>query len=145
MLVPDLLGLEVLLVLLLVDLLEDVLEATIVLLEDSVLGAHVEGKTLAEGHLEGGVGEASDGIIGVVLALSDTTTLEVVDLEVLRLTTGRGEDQLELTSAGDDTVLGTVLVTEGVTANNNRLGPARDQAGNAGNDNGLTEHGTATR
>jgi hypothetical protein len=32
-----------------------------------------------------------------------------------------------------------------VTANNNRLSPARDQAGNAGNDNGLTEHGTATR
>lgn len=145
MLVPDALGIEVLLVLLLEDILEDVLEATIVLLEDSVLGAHVEGKTLHESHLEGGVGEASDGLIGVVLALGDTTTLEVVDLDALGLTTGRGVDQLELTGARDDTVLGTVLVTEGVTANNNRLGPARDQAGNAGNDNGLTEHGTATR
>lgn len=144
-LVPDVLGLEVLLVVLLEDLLEDVLEAAIVFLEDSVLGAHVEGKTLHESHLEGRVGEASNRLIGVVLALSDTTALEVIDLDALGLTTDRGVDQLELTGTGDDTVLGTVLVTEGVTANDNGLGPARDQAGNAGNDNGLTEHGTATR
>jgi len=143
-LVPDLLGIEVLLVVLMEDLLEDVLEAAIVLLEDSVLGAHVQGKALHEGHLEGGVGKASDGLIGVVLALGDTATLEVVNLDTLGLTTDRGVDQLELTGAGDDTVLGTVLVTESVTANNNGLGPARDQAGNAGDNNGLTEHGTAT-
>jgi hypothetical protein len=89
------------------------------------------------------VGEALDGLIGVVLALSDTTALEVVDLDALGLTTDRGVDQLELTGAGDDTVLGTVLVTESVTANDDGLVPARHKAGNAGDDNGLTEDGTA--
>jgi hypothetical protein len=90
------------------------------------------------------VGEASDGIISVVLALGNTTTLEVVDLDTLGLATNGSVDELKLTGTGDDTVLGTVLVTEGVTANDNGLGPARDQAGNTGNDNGLTEHGTTT-
>jgi len=143
-LVPDLLGLEVLGVLLLVDLLEDVLEATIVLLQDGVLGAHVQGKTLQESHLERGVGEATDGVISVVLALSDTTTLEVEDLDALGLTTLGGVDQLELAGAGDDAVRGTVLVTEGVTANDDGLVPARHQARDGGDDDGLTEDGTTT-
>lgn len=42
-LVPDLLGLELLLVVALVDLLKDILEASIVLLQNGVLGGHVEG------------------------------------------------------------------------------------------------------
>jgi hypothetical protein len=141
-LVPDLLGLKVLGVVLLVDLLEDVLEATVVLLQDGVLGAHVQGKTLHESHLERGVGEATDGIISVVLALSDTTALEVEDLDTLGLTTLGGVDQLELTGTRNDTVLGTVLVTEGVAADNDGLVPARNQAGNGGDDDGLTENGT---
>ena len=142
-LVPDVLGVELLLVLSLEDLLEDVLEAAVVALQDGVLGAHVQRETLEEGHLERGVGEATDGLIGVVLALSDTTTLEVVDLNLLGLTTNGGVDQLELTGTGDDTVLGTVLVTESVTTNDNGLAPARDQAGNGRDDDGLTEDGTA--
>ena len=143
-LVPDLLSVEVLGVVLLEDLLEDILEAAIVLLEDGVLGAHVQGETLHESHLERGVGEATDGVISVVLALSDTTALEVVDVDALGLTTLGGKDELELTGAGDDTVLGTVLVTEGVTANNDGLVPARHQTGNGGDDDGLAENGTTT-
>ena len=141
-LIPDLLGLEVLGVVLLVDLLEDVLETAIVLLQDGVLGAHVQGETLHESHLEGGMGEATDRVISVVLALSNTATLEVVHVDALGLTTLGGVDHLELTGTGDDTVLGTILVTEGVAANDNGLVPARDQAGNGGDDDGLTEDGT---
>jgi len=143
-LVPDALGIEVLLVILVEDLLEDILEAAVVALQDGVLGAHVEGKTLHECHLERGVGEAGDGLISVVLALSDTAALEVVDLDALGLTAVSGSvDQLELTGARDDTVLGTVLVTEGVTTDNNGLVPARHKARDAGDDDGLTEDGTA--
>jgi len=43
MFIPELLALELLLVLLVVDILEDVLEASIVALEDGVLGGEVEG------------------------------------------------------------------------------------------------------
>jgi hypothetical protein len=90
------------------------------------------------------MGEATDGLIGVVLALGNTTAaLEVVDLDALGLTAGRGEDELKLTGARDDTVLSTVLVTESVTANNDGLVPARHQTGDAVNDDGLTEDGAA--
>ena len=44
----------------LVDVLKDVLEATVIALEDSVLGAHVQWPLLLDGVLEARVGEASD-------------------------------------------------------------------------------------
>lgn len=141
-LVPDALGIEVLLVLGLVDLLEDVLEATVVLLEDGVLGAHVQGQTLEQGQLEAGVGKAADRLVSVVLSLSDTGALEVEDLDALGLATSRGVDKLELTGARDQTVGGTVLVTESVTTDDDGLRPARDDTGDARNDNGFTEDGT---
>ena len=52
--------------LLLVDLLEDVLEAPVVLLEDGVLGAEVHRPAFQQSHLEGAVGEVPDGFIRVV-------------------------------------------------------------------------------
>lgn len=144
MLVPDLLGLELRLVGGVVELLEDILETAIVLLEDGVLGAHVERELLVNGKLERSVGETSDGLVGVVLSLGNTTTvLELVDLNLLGLTTLGGEDHGELSGAGEDGILGTVLVTEGVAADDDGLLPARDEAGNAGDDNRLTEDGTA--
>jgi ferredoxin-fold anticodon binding domain-containing protein len=57
MLVPDTSSFEVLLVLRLVNLLEYILELSIVGLEDGVLGAHVQRQLLVDGHLEGSVGE----------------------------------------------------------------------------------------
>lgn len=142
-LVPDALGVKLLLVVLLEDLLEDILEAAIVFLEDGVLGAHVKGQTLEEGNLETGMGEAADGVIGVVLGLGNTTASVVEDLDGLGLTTLGGVDQLELTGARDDPVGGTVLVTEGVTADDYGLGPARDETGDGGDNDGLTEDRTA--
>ena len=142
MLVPDTLGLESLLVLGIVDLLEDILEAAIVLLEDGVLGAHVEGKALVNGELERSVGEALNGLISVVLGLGNTAAVLVVEnIDDLGLTTLGGVDHLELTGAGSNEVLGAVLVTEGVAANDDGLLPAGHEAGNAGNDDGLTEDG----
>lgn len=141
-LIPDLLRLELLLVLLVVDLLEDVLEAAIVLLQDSVLGAHVERQTLEEGQLEGSVSKSTDGLISVVLDLGNTRALEVIDLNALGLAARRSEDQLQLTGTRDQAVGGTVLITESVTTDDDGLRPARDETGNTGNDNGLTEDGS---
>jgi len=143
-LIPDASGLEILLVLGVVELLEDILEATIVLLEDGVLGAHVEGKLLVKGELERSMGEALDGLISVVLSLGNTTAvLVVVDLNLLGLTTLGGVDHGELARAGGNEVLGAVLVTESVAANDDGLLPARNQAGDAVDDDGLTEDGAA--
>jgi hypothetical protein len=144
MLVPDVLGVKVLLVSGLVDLLEDVLETAIVLLQDGVFGAHVQREALSKSELETGVGEAADGVISVVLGLSDTATLEIVDLDGLGLAAHRGVDELKLSRSRNDTVSSTVLVTESVTTDDDGLGPAGNKAGNAGNDNGLTENSSAT-
>lgn len=141
-LVPDLLLLELLLVLVVVDLLEDVLEAAIVLLQDGVLGAHVQGQALEKSQLERGMSEATDGVIRVVLSLGNTSALEVVHLNALGLAASRSVDQLKLAGTGDQTVGSTVLVTEGVTTDDDGLRPARDEAGDTGNDNGLTEDGS---
>ena len=141
-LVPDALGVKFFLVALLENLLEEVLEAAIVLLEDGVLGAHVQRQVLHQGHLEAGVGKATDGVIGVVLGLGNTTARVVEDLDGLGLPVGGGVDQLELTRARDHPVGSTVLVTKGVTTNDNGLVPARDETGDGGDDDGLTEDST---
>lgn len=50
----------------LVDVLEDVLEAAVVLLEDGVLGAQVQRPAFGQRHLEGAVRKVSDGLVRVV-------------------------------------------------------------------------------
>lgn len=143
-LVPDLLGLELLLVLGIVKLLEDVLEAAIVLLQNGVLGAHVQRVALVKSELEGSVGKAADRLVGVVLGLGNAAALlELEDLNLLGLAALRSVDHGELARAGNDTVLGAVLVTKGVTANDDGLLPSGDETGDAGDDDGLTEDGAA--
>lgn len=124
MLVPDLELVELLSVGGIVDLLEDILESSVVLLQDGVLGGHVQWELLLDGKLEGSVSESGDGLISVVLSLGDTSVLEVVDLNLLWLSTLWGEDHGELSLALNDGVLSTVLVTEGVAANDDWLLPA---------------------
>jgi hypothetical protein len=124
-LVPDLGGLELLLVLAVVDGLEDILELAVVCLEDGVLGAHVEWQLLVQRHLEGSVCEAGNGVGGVVLGLRNAAlSWEVVDLDDLRLAALGCVDHLECAFAGDNAVLCTVLVAESVTADDDGLLPA---------------------
>ena len=143
-LVPDALGVKVLLVVLLENLLEEVLEAAIILLENGVLGAHVQRQLLHESHLEAGVRKTTDRLIRVVLRQGNTTTGEVVDRDCLRLATLGRVSQLQLPGAGDNSVCSPVLVTKGMTTNDNRLAPAGHQTGNAGDDDGFTENSAAT-
>ena len=143
-LVPDALGVKVLLVVLLENLLEEVLEAAIILLENGVLGAHVQRQLLHESHLEAGVRKATDRVIRVVLRQGNTTSGEVVDRDCLRLATLGRVSQLQLPGAGDNSVCSPVLVTKGMTTNDNRLVPAGHQTGNAGDDDGFTENSAAT-
>lgn len=59
--------------LLLIDFLKDVFKATVVLLEDCVLGAEVERPGFGQRHLEGAVSEVTDGLVRVVHAQSYAT------------------------------------------------------------------------
>jgi hypothetical protein len=125
-LVPDLLGLKLLGIGGIIDLLEDVLETAIILLQDGVLGGHVQGKALGDGKLERSVCKSGDGLIGVVLGLGDTTTVEVVNLNLLWLSSLGSEDHGELTLALDHGILSTILVTESMAADDDGLLPSRN-------------------
>lgn len=142
-LVPDLLGLKVFLVSGVIELLEDILEATIVLLQNGVLGAHVQREAPVQRKLEAGVGESGDALVRVVLGLGNTTALEVVDLDLLGLAALGREDHGQLAGACNHTVLGSVLVAKGVTTDDDGLLPAGYQTWDAGDDDGLTEDSTA--
>ena len=66
MLVPDLLFFKLSLVVFLVDLLEDILETTVVSLKDGVLGGHVQRPTSLKSELEARMGKSSNRLIGIV-------------------------------------------------------------------------------
>lgn len=142
MLVPDAGSLKLLPVLCFVDLLEDVLELSVVCLQDGVLGAHVQRHLLVERKLERRVREALDRLGGVVLGLGDTAFCgEVVDLDDLRFAALGCVDHLERALAGDHAVLGAVLVAERVTADDDGLLPTGDEAGDGGDDEQGTRWG----
>lgn len=142
-LVPDTGSLILSLVVLLVDGGEDVLEATVVTLEDGVLGGQVQGPLLLESILEARVGKVADGLVSVVHAHNDTTRLlEVEDLVALLLTRGISVGHGNLTRARDNEISGAVLVTVSVTADDDGLGPAGDKARDVLAEDGLTENGT---
>lgn len=139
-LVPDasslVLGLEVSFV----HLLEQVLEATIVLLEDGVLGAQVQRPLLLESVLEAALGKSEDGLVSVVHAHGNTAARKVEHVVgLLGTAISRGEGELQAASALDDQVSGLVLVAVGVAANDNRSLPARYQAGHVLADDRLAE------
>jgi hypothetical protein len=143
MLVDDTSSFELRLVLGFVDGLEDVLEATVVSLQDGVLGAQVQRPLLLQSIDEASTSEGLDGLVGVVHAHKDTTVLEVEDFNVLGLrAVGGSEGNFELSGAVNNQVGGFVLISEGVSADDNRASPARNQSGDVLADNGLSEDST---
>ena len=143
-LVPETSSLELSLVSALVDLLEDILEATIVLLQNRVLGRQVAREVPGEGVLHAGVGEAIDGLVSVVHAEHDTSALEVVDLEFGGLgAVLRGEGHHELAWNLGAEIGGSVLITESVSADNDGFFPAGHKFRDVADDDGLTEDGAA--
>ena len=127
------------------DLLKDVLETTIVGLEDGVLRGEVQRPPLGQGLVHAAAGEAVDALVRVVHAHGDTAlALEIVDLPFGRLSSALGnEGHGQLALALDHRVSRLVLVPEGVTADTNRLRPTRHQARDVLHDDGLSEDGAA--
>lgn len=130
-LVHDARGFELRLVFSVVDDLENVLEATVVSLQDGVLGAQVQRPLLLQSIDEAGTSEGLDRLtrkktdqilqrasiiersmylVGVVHAHKDTTVLEVEDLNVLDLrSVGGSEGNLEFSGAVNNQIGGFVL------------------------------------
>ena len=144
MLIPELLLFELCSVSGLVDLLEDVLEATIILLHDRVLGAHVQGVVALQSILERGMSESSNRLISVIHAHQHTRVLKVVGDHFDRFLglVFWSESDLELSCFRCDKVRGTILITEGMSANDDWLGPSWHESGHVVDNDGLTEDGS---
>jgi len=141
MLVPKSLGFELFLVVFFVDLLEDVLEPAIITLHDCVLGAHVHGVLSLEGILEAGVCESKNGLVCVVHAHENSWTLEFVDLNVfLWSATSWLEVHRECSWFPRYEILCLILITKGMSSNNDWLGPSWYQFRNVINENWLSKH-----
>lgn len=143
MFVVDTSGYHLLLVVVLVLLFEDINEKTVILLQDGVLGGKLEGHATVDRVVEARLGKGADRGVSVEhtkVATSIRGGLEFVDeLSDFLVAIFGGENKLELTFLVDNIVLAAVLITVGVTANDNRLGPAGHEAGDVLDNNGLTE------
>jgi len=142
-LVVDTLLLELLDVLRLVDLFEGVLEESIVLLQDGVLGGELEWHSTVERVKEASMSELSNRIVRVEHTQVAAASLQVRNLlhswcvAIIWL-----EDELDLAWLGDNVVLASVLVTESVSTDDDWLGPSWHKSRDARDNNGLTEDGS---
>ena len=142
--VPDARGLKRTFVLIVINGLEDVLKGAVVLLQNGVLGGHVERVLAVEGVFEAAMREGFNGLVGVKHAHGHTRTLEVVDLEGRGLTPiGRSKSHSELSGALHFEIGGLVLIGVGVAPHHDGLGPRGHQSGDVVADDGLPEHGAA--
>lgn len=143
-LVPDTGGLVLGLEVSVVHLLEEVLEASVVLLQDGVLGTEVEGPFLLERVLQAALGESEDGLVGVVHAHGYTATWEVEDVvgDWFASVLG-GKSELQFAGTLNYKVGGLVLVSVGMATNDDGLLPARDEAGDIVTNDGLAEHSSS--
>jgi len=139
-LVDDAGSLVLLLELLVVDLLEDVLEAAVVHLEDGVLGGEEEVALLGKTHKKRAAGKVGDRGISVEHGKSNTRSLKVVHSHAHNFTALLGSvDKLHLAGIRNTHLSGLVLVGMGMTADGDGLSPLGNKTRNILHDDGLTE------
>ena len=142
MLIPETCSLKLSSVVLLVDLLEDVLEATVVSLKNRVLGRQVAWVVSAESVLHACVSKSIDGLISVVHTHQDTGRWEVEHFEICGLRSIlRLEGHCEFAGHFGAEIGRSVLITKRVSADDDGLGPAGDQSGDVRDNDRLSEDG----
>src|SRR5579863_10581508 len=128
MLVSDPERLEPALELALVHILEDVLEAPVVDLENRVLGREIDRVLAHEPVVQGRAGEVADRIVEIVHRHGDARAGEfeyfLLDHRAVVALEAKGEAAL----SGDLEIGGAVLVAIGVAADHDRLRPAWNEA-----------------
>src|SRR5450759_268178 len=136
-----------LLELLVEDLLEDVLEGAVISLEDGVLGREVDRVLALQAVVQLRTGEVLDGLVEVVHPHDDAAIdRDVHNLHLDGLIGGcirRVPGDRDLARAGNLEVGCLVLVAEGVTADDDRLGPAWHQPRDVAAEDRLAEDGAA--
>ena len=126
------------------DLRKQILEPSVVRLEDGVLRGHVDGVIAGQAVPERRAREVPDGLVEVVHAHGDTTGRKVEHVELHRLGAVRGRESHGQRSGGLDLEVGCpVLITERMAANDDRLGPGGNQSRDVVDDDRLAEDDAA--
>ena len=133
-------GLELLLVLGVVNFLENILEGVVILFGDGILGGKPQVLLGIHGKLEAGTGKAGDGAVLVELALDHTGAVKIVDGLPEGGAVGSGEEQFRLAGAGYAVLGGAVDITEGMAGDGDGLLPGAHHGGDALDHDGRTEH-----
>lgn len=141
-LVPEFVGVELLLVFAFEDLLELVLEESVISLQDGVLCSELNGHFSHQCVGENLVREVGDGFRCIVHAESDTTlTFEVENLsDHWFASVGWGEDELKLAGSWKLHILAFILVTIGMSSHDKGQLPPWHQSGDVFADDGFSEH-----
>ena len=125
-------------------LLENILEAAVVGLQDRVFRREIDRETPRQTVAETGPGEVADRVVKVVHRHGDAGRRELVDLHLHRFrAVGRREGERELPGTGDLHVGGPVLIAEGMATDDDRLRPAGDEPRDVADDDRLPEDHTA--
>lgn len=124
-------------------LLEDVFEAAVIGLQDRVLGREIDRNLALQAVVERGAREFGDRFVQVVHGECHAGARRVVNVMLDRLAVFADEFDRELALARELEIGRAVLVAEGVAADDDRLGPAGDQARHVLADDRLAEDDAA--
>jgi len=118
-------GDEFFLVVSLIDILKDFHEEAVIFLQDRVFSGEFEGHATVEGVSHAGACKGFDRFVCVEHANVAASVFKVHDLLRNDITAIIGSEcDVDFASFGHDVVLAPVLVTESVSSDNDRLGPA---------------------
>ena len=123
--------------------LEDVLEASVIDLEDRVLRREVDGIVAREAVVERGAREVANRLVVVEHGHCDARTRRLDHFLLDDLPVLTNELQRDRALAGELEVRRAVLIAERMTADHERLCPARHEARHVLADDGLAEDGAA--
>lgn len=143
MLIPYLLCLELFFVLLAIYLLEDILEPSIVFLQNSVLGGEVKWVVPLQREPEATLCELFDAFIGVIHRQSNPSlSFKIVDLHSFLLSAFALEHHLEGSRLIDREIRGLVLIPKCMPSDDNRHFPAWNESRDVFDEYGLSKDST---
>jgi hypothetical protein len=141
MLIPYLIFFELLLIVLFVDFLEDILEATIIFLQDSILSGQVQRINSRKGEFEAAMSKLFNTLISIVHSKTYTTfSFEFIDLVFLFSSVFSSEDNLKGSRLVDCEICGSILISESMSSDDNRLFPSWNKSWDVLDDNRFSEN-----
>ncbi len=123
-------------------LLEDLLEAAVVLFQNGVFRGEVERPLFYQRLVHAGPGKTADRLVGVVHGQGHPVAGEIIDLPGDGVTPFRSEGNGELSLSFGHKIGGLVLVAEGMPADADGMFPPRHQPRNILDEDGLPENGS---